>query len=147
MRVKEAVMSPGAEAAAIWEAEDRAARAAAGERGRREAKEEARREAARREAEEVAMCIAETAKVAAPGTLPRARPAADVIDGRSSPGILACEVKEVEELRAMLAVRRGGTSHILRNAPSSASCSPPWMHPAYLRRHPLDCILAVPALV
>ena len=68
------------------------------------------------------------------------------IDGRSSLGILACEVKGVEELRAMLAVGRGGTSHILRNAPPSACCSPPWTHPAYLRRHPLDCSFAVPAL-
>ena len=129
---EEAAVAPGAEAAARWEAGERAARAAAEERGRREAEESAREEAARREAaaaarrkaEETARREAEeeAAKAAAPRTPPPWRPAAEAFDGRSPyVGILASEVKEVEELRAMLAVPRSSSLRI-SPAASPATC-------------------------
>lgn len=126
---EEAAVAPGAEAAARWEAGERAARAAAEERGRREAEElareeAARREAARREAEEAARREAEeeAAKVTAPRTPPPWRPAAEAFDGRSPyVGILASEVKEVEELRAMLAVPRSSSLRV-SPAASPATC-------------------------
>ena len=131
-KAEEAAVAPGAEAAARWEAGERAARAAAEERGRREAEESAREEAARREAaaaarrkaEETARREAEeeAAKAAAPRTPPPWRPAAEAFDGRSPyVGILASEVKEVEELRAMLAVPRSSSLRV-SPAASPATC-------------------------
>ena len=135
LAAEEAAVAPGAEAAARWEAGERAARAAAEERGRREAEESVRKEAARREAAEAGRGKAEetakreaeeeaakAAKAAAPRTPPPWLPAAEAFDGRSPyVGILASEVKEVEELRAMLAVPRSSSSRT-SPAASPATC-------------------------
>lgn len=130
---EEAAVAPGAAAAARWEAGERAARAAAEERGRREAAELVREEAARHEAAEVIRRKAdemarreaeeEAARAAAPRTPPSWRPDAAVLDGSRSPyvGILASEVKEVEELRAMLAVPTSSSSRV-SPAASPATC-------------------------
>ena len=135
-------MAPGAEAAARWEAGERAARAAAEERGRRAAEESVREEAARREAaaaarrkaEETARREAEeeAAKAAAPRTPPPWRPAAEAFDGRSPyVGILASEVKEVEELRAMLAVPRSSSRISPAASPATCRSSAPTHNPPH----------------